>query len=226
MKNKRKRTNIPNRRCGFTLVEVMFSLAILSILMLSLYSLLAMANVIFRTNAAYFSLNDDLMQSLRYVARELGQTSGAGRFVATADANGNSVIRFQIPVDVSGDGTGGVMDAQQKVQWGAYDSEWDDRNGRLGAWIEYAVNGTQLVRRVLDPNLNAIAGTDRVVLKRIDRDPAHAGPSFSVTTPMGEPDIRDIAVRLQSSDQIGQDGQLRNFPMTYTIRAFLRNRAA
>jgi len=160
------------------------------------------------------------------MARELGQTSGAGHFVAVPDADGNSVIRFQIPVDVSADGTGGVMNAQQRVQWGAYDSEWDDRNGRLGAWIEYSVNGAQLIRRVLDADLNAIVGTERVVLNCIDRDPESAGPSFSVTTPVGQPDIRDLAIRLQSRDPVGQGGQMRNFPMTYTIRTFLRNRAA
>src|SRR3989338_7765525 len=90
---------------GFTLIEVMISAAVFSIAVLSIYSLISITSVIFQTNDAYAQISHNAMQLLYSIGRELRQAgTSSSRLVLSTDANGNSVVRFQIPVDYDNDG--------------------------------------------------------------------------------------------------------------------------
>src|SRR3990167_6088309 len=115
---------------------------VFSVVLLALFTTMMMAHAIFRTTDLYSQMNHDTMQVLRSISLEIGQTSPnttPSHLSITTDGNGDSAVRFQIPVDWDNDGdadTGGLNPA---VEWGAYDQAGQKQNGRLGAWVQYSV---------------------------------------------------------------------------------------
>ena len=91
---------------GFTLPELMVSTAIFPAIFLSMYMVLSASNQVFRTNDIYSQLNADAMQTLRFISREIGQTSPntTPSHLNITTVSGSSVVRFQIPVDWDNDG--------------------------------------------------------------------------------------------------------------------------
>jgi len=203
-------------------METFFSVMILIMLFFALYSLLEAANVVFQTNTVNSRLNSDVMQSLRSISREFSQSNpgiSPARVNVTQDANGNSILRFQVPVDWDGDGD--AVDAQGRVEWGSFGDIGNVQTSQLGGWIQYSVNGTQLVHQVLDSAQIPIPDQSRVVLRNLS---TQGGAAFTVTTPAGLTDQRDINVRLRATDLVGQNGQARAIGNNYSLRVFLRNK--
>ena len=209
---------------GFTLIEILFAMMILPILFMSLYSSLDASNVIFRTNGVFSGLNQDVMQTLRTISREVGQTSpnvSPRHLTVAQDATNNSVVTFQIPVDCDNDGdvvddegTSCVQDenSDKDVEWGAYDEAGQTQNGRLNAWTRYFVVNGQLFREVLDTGLNPIGGLRRVVSNDVQ--------SFNVTQNV---EVLNMTLVLRATDNVGQMGGARNFQTTFTSQTVLRN---
>ncbi len=209
---------------GFTLIEILFAMIILPILFMSLYSSLEASNVIFRTNGVFSGLNQNAMQTLRTISREVGQTSpnvSPRHLTVVQDANNNSIVTFQIPVDCDNDGdvvddegNSCVQDANndKDVEWGAYDEAGQTQNGRLNAWARYSVVNGQLLREVLDAGLNPIGGLRRVVSNSVQ--------SFNVTQNV---EVLNMTLNLRATDNVGQMGGARNFQTTFTSQTVLRN---
>ena len=212
-------------RLGFTLIEILFAIIILPILFMSLYSSLEASNVIFRTNGVFSGLNQNAMQTLRTISREVGQTSpnaSPRHLTVVRDANNNSVVTFQIPVDcdndgdvVAGEGASCVqnLNNDKYVEWGAYDEAGQTQNGRLNAWTRYSVVNGQLLREVLDAGLNPIGGGLRRVV-------SNSVQSFNVTQNV---EVLNMTLNLRATDNVGQMGGARNFQTTFTSQTILRN---
>lgn len=202
---------------GFTLVELMFSALIFSIIVLSVYSLLNMSNVIFRTNDAYAQINHNGMQILHSISRELRQAgTDSSRLVITTDASNNSVVRFQIPVDYDNDGDVTVSSLSNAVEWGSYDQAGQTQRGAgqnpLDRWAQYSVANNQLIRQVLDSALAPVIGLNRVISNGVQ--------TFTITT---NQNTLTMNVTLTATDSAGQAGSGRTFQITSTAQTVLRN---
>lgn len=200
---------------GFTLVELLFVLLLLPLLFLSIYMVIDMANVIFRTSGGYSQLNHSAMQTLRYVAREIGQTSPLAlpsHLSIALDGAGNNVVTFQIPVDWDNDGDAVTGSMNPAAEWGAYNDVGQTQSGNLDFWAQYQVVNNQLMRRVLDQSQNLVAGSERIVANNIQ--------AFLVNQTGDE---LSITVILSVTDNLGQAGAPRTLSSTFTSRTLLRN---
>lgn len=205
----------PNR-AGFTLPEVMISIFVSTIVLFSVFYIMTMASTIFRSNDLYFRLDQDAMQTLRSISREIGQTSpnaAPSHLVITTDGNGNSVVRFQIPVDFDNDGDADDGAQNPQVEWGVYDQAGQTTSGRLNGWVRYSVTGTQLIREALDSSLNVVTGASKIIANNIQ--------SFTVTKNQSNV---SMVLTLRATDTVGQQsGTPRQFPATFSTTTLLRN---
>ena len=203
---------------GFTLIETMFVTLLFPMLMLSVYAILDISSTIFRTNGIYSELNEGSMQSLRYISREIGQTSplaNPSHLTIAAGAGGNNIVTFQIPVDWDNDGDAVTAALNPVVEWVAYDQIGQTQNGRLSGWIRYTVVNNQLVRQVLDAGLNPIANLQQVV--------ANNAQTFTAALNQNQKTLT-MTLTLQRADRVGQKGaQQRVLQSTFTSRTILRN---
>ncbi|MBN1688743.1 MAG: prepilin-type N-terminal cleavage/methylation domain-containing protein [Candidatus Omnitrophica bacterium] len=200
---------------GFTLIEILFVMLLFPLLFFGIYTVMNMSQVIFRTNGAYAAVNQNAMQILRHIGREIGQTSplvAPSHLTLSTDGSGNGVIQFQIPVDWDNDGDAVTAGMNPDVEWGAYQEAGQTQNGILNGWIEYRVLDNQLLRRVLNSGLSPIAGLERVVANDVQ--------TFTASRSM---DIVTTSITFSTSDTVGQNGVARNYGMTYTSRTLLRN---
>ncbi len=212
----------PNR--GFTLIEILFVTIIFPILFFAVFAVVESANVISRTNGVFSRLSQSEMQTLRYLSREIGQTSPditPVRLILATDASNNSIVTFQIPVDCDNDGdvvddegASCVQDADssKETEGGAYNEAGQIQNGQLGAWARYSVSNNQLVREVLNANQVPIAGLRRVV--------ANNTQTFQVTKNLN---IITMTLTANATDAIGQAGKARILQATFTSNTMLRN---
>ncbi len=202
---------------GFTLVEMMVSVFISTMILFSVFLVMSMAETIFRSNDMSSRIDQDTMQTLRSISREIGQTSpnaAPSHLVISTDGNGNSDVRFQIPVDYDNDGDADTGGLNPQAEWGAYDSPGQTSNGRLGAWVRYTVNNSnQLNREVLDSSLNVIASASKVIANNIQ--------SFSVVKSQSNV---TMTANFRANDTIGKKGgSTRQFNATVNTRTLLRN---
>lgn len=202
---------------GFTLLELVVSGALLTIIMLSVFSVTVMSQQIFTDNGVYARLTQGGMETLRHVGREVGQSgpnTNPDRITITTDGSNNSVLCFQIPVDWDNDGDVVTAAMNPVVEWGAYDWVGQTNNGRLGAWTCYSVDNAagQLVRDVRDAALAPLAGLSRIVANNVQ--------SFVVTRVT---DRLTMNITLQAADTVGKDGVTRTHQMTFSSRTILRN---
>ena len=208
-----------NNQRGFTLVETMFMVVIFPMIMMAVYSVLSSANTIMSTNNVYSRLNTDAMQTLRYVAREIGQTSpnALPSHLVIGVSAGQSSVRFQIPVDWDNDGDVVNGSLNPTVEWGSYSDVRDDTSvagdAILNGWIRYSVANNQLTREVLDAGQVTVAGSSKVVANNVQTFTAVQNGSLLTLT-----------VTLQAADRLEQQGNnQRFFTTTFTTQTTLRN---
>ena len=117
------------RKSGYTLIEMLVVLAIISLLFSAVFGVLTASNTSFNTSSVRQTIENQARQGLDNMLRELYETSG-GRVVLS---EGNSVITFKLPVGF--DGSGNLL-------WGA--------EGVQDYKIRYLIDNKQLIRRVLN----------------------------------------------------------------------------
>ncbi len=203
-----------NAEKGFTLAELLIVVLLLPVLFLAVFSSMTMANVVFRTNNVYGALNQSAMQTMRYINREIGQSSpnASPSHLNITTSAGNSVVRFQIPVDWDNDGDVVTAAANPAVEWGAYAEANQKTNGLLSDWVRYSVANNQLSRDILDSTLTPVAGTSRVVANNVQ--------SFTVTQASS---ALTMSITLQGSDGVGQSGTSRTLQTSFSSNTILRN---
>ncbi len=204
-----------NNQKGFTLLELMIVAALMPLLFMAMNYILTLSNVVFQTGDVYSRVNQGGLQILRNVNREIGQTSPnatPSHLSITPDGNGNSVVRFQIPVDWDNDGDVITGASNPAVEWGAYDQAGQLTNGRLVGWVRYSVTNNQLVREVLDIGLAPVAGTSKIVANNVQAFNAVQAQNTVTTT-----------LNFRATDVIGQAGRTRNVQQVFTSNTLLRN---
>jgi len=140
---------------GFTLLEIMVVVGLLTFIMSTIFGILASARRVWATGEALISLQQEGSLGLDKMVRELRLCRSA-----TVGAD-NKTVRFNIPIDADGDGfidlSGGT------VIYGA--------DGHQGWNIEYQIdtNNKQVMRRVLDTSNNQVS--QRILAKNINPDP-------------------------------------------------------
>lgn len=206
---------------GLTLIEVLIVSSVFSILFLTMYSLLDLANILFRTNDVHAQLDQNALQTLRSIAREIGQTSPnttPNHLTITQDANSNSVITFQIPVDWDNDGDVTSSGVSNSIEWGSVSNVGQTQGGTLNGWIRYSISGTQLMRELLDSSLNTVSGTSQVAANNVN-----ASSGFTSTRYGTNNSILRLTLTLSGTDQAGQSGAARTFQNTFINETVLRN---
>ncbi len=166
------------RRQGFTLVEMLVSIAILVVLTAIIFGFVLSAQAAFNNADAGIQLRNNFRNANEKMAWELSHTghdgTGAAQYVITAGTgvNGSDIIRFSVPVMC--DATSTFLDATSyPAHWGAQltwgcDSRTTnvvgctDANGVCSTveykYIQYALNASgAIVRSVLSPALNLVA---------------------------------------------------------------------
>jgi prepilin-type N-terminal cleavage/methylation domain-containing protein len=202
---KKKKIQSRRNKKGFTLIELMMVSAIAPMFIISIYLVLDLASVIFRTDSIYSQLNQSSLQNIRHFSREISQTSPLA-------SPGHSVVAFQIPVDWDNDGDV-IQDGTSHItEWGAYNQAGEIQNGILGAWVQYSVVNNQIVRELLDSNLLPIGGSSRVITDNLT--------SFTVTQ---NQDRVQVDIRVQRTDSTGQSGASRVIQQSFANQVFMRN---
>lgn len=133
MKREGKQRNLVT---GYTLIEMLIVLAIVTLLFSAVFGVLTASNTSFNTASARQTIENQARQGLDNMLRELYETNG-GRVVLSG---ANSVITFKLPVGF--DGAGNLL-------WGA--------QGVQDYKIRYLVDSKQLIRKVLDSSDNLIS---------------------------------------------------------------------
>ncbi len=133
-----------NKRSGYTLVELMFSLGIFSVILGSLFSIIIYQNTYFTQAAGKMEVSfaarkamSGMMKELRISKVELVEVYDKPRDEAGTESylNGRSV-KFQVPVNWEPDGD--FFDEYGTIEWGADGNKdwsieyyWDSANNRL-----------------------------------------------------------------------------------------------
>jgi prepilin-type N-terminal cleavage/methylation domain-containing protein len=145
---------------GFTLVEVLMVVFILSLLMAGGYSILASGKATWFTTDTNIQLQENLRKVVDRMVAELRQTQVAQlQLQDGAGVNGSDIIRFSIPIICQAgtnwiNASGDVAQWGAPLSWGCTDVSCMDADGSCLAleykYIEYRLdNQNRLLRRVL-----------------------------------------------------------------------------
>lgn len=169
-------------RKGFSMAELLVSVAILVFLMTVIFGLLAAAQSAFNNADAGIQLRTVFRNAGQKMSWELARSgydaSAAAQFTisAGAGANGSDVIRFSVPVAC--DSTSSFLDSSgNPARWGAF-LTWgcstvacSDPDGSCATveykYIQYALNANgAIIRSVLSPSLGVV-GTPVIIADNI-----------------------------------------------------------
>lgn len=166
-------------RKGFTLVEILFVVAILSFLVIGLFNVLTVGQNAWYNTDVSVEIQQDLRNALMRLTRELHQsgfkcnnppdctsTTIQVTVLTGAGVNGTDILRFKLPVDYNQDGyiknSNGIVELWgANLTWGCSDfscqrplsPEVQSNNYQ----VEYSVDeNRRLLRQVLDNSLNYI----------------------------------------------------------------------
>lgn len=169
------KTKTINSTNGFTMVELMIVVAILTAMMGGLYMTLATGQDTWMNTDTQISLQENIRLTLDRVSkevRETGSNAGGGMELTMFDGtgvNGSDIIRFAMPVICEAgetiiDANGDVNNWGAPLTWGCTDSTCMDADDDCDTvdyrWVEYRIdNNNQLLRRTLD-NAASVVRTD------------------------------------------------------------------
>ena len=206
---------------GALLVEIMLTVALFTILSMSIAAMLLVSGVLYRTNDAHARLNENVMKTLHYIEREIRETSTTSTRLVFNGANCDGVVCFQIPVDFDDDDDVTLDNTDSPSQWGAYDYAGQvkvDNAAIEGRWVRYSVNNKQLIRDVLvGPDSDSAA--DPILTTVV----ANNVEAFNITQPNNN--SITINITLEAKDNIGQAGAERSWQTSFSHSLYLRNAA-
>lgn len=157
---------------GFTLIEIMVVITILSLIIMGVYTVLQIGQRSWFDTEASIQIQQSVRQMLQRITQEL-QKSGRDKdgilqvtvFDGTG-VNNTDIIRFSIPVVCEStasiiDTNGDVAYWRAPLTWGCTDSSCMDADDDCVTidykYVEYLINSSnQLIRRVLDNSLSSV----------------------------------------------------------------------
>ncbi len=196
------------QRTGFTLIELMFVVTILTIILGALLTSFMIGRSSYVTGDAYIQVQQEARRALDTMGKEL---RAARSTVAVAGNPAGSQLNFQIALGYNLAQAGCTANA---VCWGAQDLT----NVNQPNWsVQYRLAGTQLVRELLN-GAQVVAGSQRVIANSVNAAAAAAQPIFAYDAPTKTVTIA-LDVR-QASNQLA-GGSMSTSPLTTRVR--LRN---
>lgn len=196
---------------GFSLLELVMVVGLMSVVLLGMFSVTAMCQSIFSNTTTYGQLTHNAMQTLRFVSREIGQTSPNDTPSHLQIAADNASVCFQIPVDWDNDGDIVTNAVNPAVEWGSYAEAGQTQGGTLNAWTCYAVNQNRLMRTVTTAGGGVVS--QRAVSNNVQ----------TFTVQRVNNDRLQMTLVSQLNDTAGQGGNARGFTSTFTSTTLLRN---
>lgn len=152
---------------GITLTETIMASSLFSFLFLALFTTLSSSGNLLRMQVLHSSINQSGMQLLRSIHREIAESSPVAdesHLTLTRDANNNSIVTFQVPVDWDNDGDVVQDNLTQVVEWGAYRFVREpQQQSWLNGWVRYRVLNEQLLREILTSPTGVPVITDVLV---------------------------------------------------------------
>ncbi|MDD5227151.1 MAG: hypothetical protein PHV97_08240 [Candidatus Omnitrophica bacterium] len=207
---------------GFTLVEITMAVVFFSLLSLAIFSTVSSASNIMQMQSLHASINQGGTQMLRSIAREIAESSPVADqshlvLPIPADANGNSIVTFQVPVDWDSDNDVVQSTLTQSVEWGARpfvntpsSQSWNGLNG----WIRYRVENNQLLREILTASNGSVLATDIIIPGNVS--------AFQVTQTSTR--RYTLLLTLSKTDAVNQKGATaRTYQTTFDGDVLLRN---
>jgi hypothetical protein len=196
----------------------MVAVGFFSLLSLAIFSTITSANAILRMQTLNADINQGGMQMLRSIGREILEGNPAAdqsHLILTTDANGNSIVTFQVPVDWDADGDVVQNTLTQTVEWGAYRFvRTPEAQSWLNGWVRYRVVNGQLLREILESSNGAVLASDSI----IPRDAL----AFQITPASAK--RYDILLTIGKQDAIGQKGTfVRTYQTTFDADVMIRN---
>lgn len=204
---------------GFTLADVVIATLFFSLLALALFSTISSANIILRMQTLNAGINQGGMQLLRSIGREILESSPAPDqshlIPPVLDANNNSIITFQVPVDWDNDEDVVQTTLTQTVEWGAYRVVREPQNQSwLNGWVRYRVVNGQLLREILTAANGTVLATDIIVPQDVLK--------FEISQISAK--RYSILLTIGKADLIGQKGaDARTYQTTFNGNVMLRN---
>jgi type II secretory pathway pseudopilin PulG len=196
------------QRVGFTLVELMFVMTILTVILGGLLTSFLIGRSSYMTSDAYIQVQQEARRALDIMGKEL---RAARSTVAVSGNPAGSQVNFQVALGYDLATAGCTANA---VCWGAQDLS----NVNQPDWsIQYRLVGTQLVRELVNGAL-VVAGSQRVIANSINAAAAGNQPIFAY-----DPISKTVAIALdvrQVSNQLA-GGSMSTSPLTTRVR--LRN---
>lgn len=198
----------PEKCSGFTLVEMMVALAIISVILGSIYGTLISSNVAYHTQESVAETQQGLRAATDFMVREIRlagldplETAGAGIEEAT-----DTKVRITFDRDLNG-----VIDDDDGVS---------TRNEER---VTYDLDGTTLRRRLYEgtpheqnpqPMIDTITSLS---LSYLDEDENGIG------TPVSAANLDNIRTVVISMNNSGTDGRGASFTRTVNMRVICRN---
>lgn len=237
MKQARKRKQKWARKNarGFTLIETVIAVSFFSLLAFALFSTISSASTILQMQTLCANTNQAGTQMLRSISREIAESNPSNdqsHLLITTDVNNNSVVTFQVPVDLDGDGD--LIDAAnpteaitQLVKWGAYRFVREpQQQSWLGGWVRYRVMNNQLLREVLASQNGAVLATDIVVPQDVQafRVLQNEALAFRVMRALSGGSRYSTVLTIRKTDRVNQKGaNARTYQATFAEDILLRN---
>ncbi|MGE0268998.1 MAG: PilW family protein [Candidatus Omnitrophota bacterium] len=225
MTNNKKLINLKikvNR--GFSLVELMVAVAILTAMMGGVYMSMAAGQNSWANTALQIELQENLRLTLEKISKELRESgsNGAGVMQVTindnAGVNSSDVIQFFMPVICEAgqtiiDNNGDVANWGAPLTWGCTDSTCMDADDDCStveySYLEYAINNNNQLERRVRNAANALVRTDIFAQKISDFQAA-----MSV-------DQNEVTITVTA---LGTSMKNRTMTMTNSMVVYLRNR--
>ncbi len=209
---------------GFSLVELMVAVAILTAMMGGVYMSMAAGQNSWANTALQIELQENLRLTLEKISKELRESgsNGAGVMQVTindnAGVNSSDVIQFFMPVICEAgqtiiDNNGDVANWGAPLTWGCTDSTCMDADDDCStveySYLEYAINNNNQLERRVRNAANALVRTDIFAQKISDFQAA-----MSV-------DQNEVTITVTA---LGTSMKNRTMTMTNSMVVYLRNR--
>jgi prepilin-type N-terminal cleavage/methylation domain-containing protein len=185
------------RRSGFTLLEMIVSVAIFTVLTFTLASAVKMAHGSHRAVMDAVAENSSLRRSRDNLLGELKAANGAS-IAVSAQPDGNDQLTLQLPIEVEGNPVWGVAetklssDPAEQVKEG-----WTVRYTVIAAAMGGGAVDRQLVRQVVDDKGDVQV---QVVIAKGLRSGANVPRGFSV---VAAGDLWEVSLAFESSTDGG-----------------------
>lgn len=192
--------------CGFSLIEVMVVIAVFSIIIASVFSIMTIGRNAWYQGGTAIDVQQEGRKAMDKMVRELRESGSQKQNLPTSSPYQANEVIFQISVGVDTDGN---------IIWGAT-TDWADSTTVTASYaIKYYLSNNKIYRSVLNSYPSgSVVGTDTIMANNIQ--------SLTFTGNVSPATTINITVVAEKTVLQGGASQ-RNLQFTLTSKATLRN---